>query len=127
MAVRESWLGIRSRTPATNRYVGGQSSDFKLPACRRSASFCLFPKWLCFRKPLAGCNSGGQNGVEAGIFMAREHTCGECPSGAVFGLSIRRRVYCNMRSQVFMHGDIVEIAKAILHLLKRREERLSQF
>jgi len=50
----------------------------------------------------------------------------KCPSRAVLGLRLQCGVCCKICSQVFMHGDVVEAAKAVLHFIERREKRRPQ-
>src|SRR5882757_4668819 len=83
----------------------------------------LFPEWLCLRNLSHTATAAGRSGVKAGIFQAHEHTGGECPSRAVLGLRLQCGVCCKICSQVFMHGDVVEAAKAVLHFIERREKR----
>ena len=86
----------------------------------------LFPEWLCLRNLSHTATAAGRSGVKAGIFQAHEHTGGECPSRAILGLRLRCGVCCKICSQVFMHGDVVEAAKAVPHFIERREKRLPQ-
>src|SRR5262249_176909 len=83
----------------------------------------LAPKWLDLRQGRMGVDCILQNRVETGVLAARQQSSGKgalrvsspAPAPPLIG---------DGRDAIFMDGDVVEVAQAILHVLERGEKLL---